>query len=445
MFKGKKVFECSHCYQIEETTINSHRINSNSRWESELGPLFHELVTASSHREFAVFALPVYLQLIPGNLCNLKCRICFPAYSSKIESDNVHSRWALTKYKPESDLEGTESKTRSMVGLDSLRFVVQGMKKIRRRISGLGDNTTENHNPGARKREPRRNGWRLGNGQWHRGYDAPECESRGVVVAPRLPGEPWFKDRSWVFEELLKEPERLRALYLTGGEPMIQMEVEEIIRHLVREEVAPEMTLELNTNCTVVKDTMLNKFYNFKRIYIGMSIDAYGPFYEYIRYPAKWHVISKNIERLSNLPADRFTVTAVPILQAYNALNIVELLRYFDKMGVDYGIEVASEPWFISLGVLPSRVRLLAARRLRAYVNSDCPTLRHSHVLSVADAIESVQNNCSKESLQILMLFTNDLDAARGQNFKQVHPELLSMFEKEGFKWNEDKCFFGSA
>ncbi len=414
MFKGEKVFECAHCYQAEETTVNSHRINSNSRWESELGPLFHELVTASSHQEFTVFALPVYLQLIPGNLCNLKCRICFPAYSSKIENDNVHSRWALTKYKPEPDLEGKRSKTRSIINLDSLRFVVQGVRGIRRKLSGLGDNTTANYNPGG-------------------------------VGAPRFPGEPWFKDRSWVFEELLKKPERLRALYLTGGEPMIQMEAKEIIRHLVQKEVAPQMTLELNTNCTVVEGSMLNEFHNFRRIYIGMSIDAYGPLYEYIRYPAKWHVISKNIEKLTNLPADKFTVTAVPILHAYNALNIVGLLRYFDKMGVGYGIEVASEPWFIAVEVLPFKVRLLAAARLRAYANGDCSNVRRSHVLSVADAVESVQDNCSRKSLQTLMLFTNDLDAARGQNFKQVHPELLSMFEKEGFKWIEERCFFGAA
>jgi hypothetical protein len=442
MFMGEAVFECAHCYQAEADTVNSQRINSNSRWKSGLGLLFYKLVSESSLRDFAVDGLPVYLQLIPGNLCNLKCRICFPQFSSKIESDHVHSRWALKKYKAGSRSKGIRSKARATIGLDGPSFVVQGMRGLKGLLSRLNGNFTQKHNSGAIKREPGHREWRLGTEKWHQGYGVPECEPMGNDVSSRLPKEPWFKDRPWVFEVLLRKPERLRALYLTGGEPMIQREAEEIIGYLVQEEVAPEMTLELNTNCTVVKESMLNKFYNFKRTYIGLSIDAYGSLYEYIRYPANWHVISKNISRLISLPTDKFTVTAVPILHAYNVLNIVDLLRYLDKKGMGYGIEVASEPWFITLGVLPSRVRLLAAGRLRAYADSDCPIVRRSHILSVADAIESVQDNCSRESLQAFMLFTNDLDATRGQDFRQVQPELLGMIEKEGFHWSGERCFF---
>ena len=440
MFKGEEVFECAHCYKMEDAACNSHRIDSNSRWKSELGPLFDELVTASSHREFAVVDFPVYLQLIPGNLCNLKCRICFPEYSSKIETDNVHSRWALGEYKPALHLEDTRSKAGFTIGLDSFGPVVRGMRRIKGLLLGLNGNVDEKSNPGAVKNE-------AGYGKGRRN-DGSACQGDGVhegEISSGLAKEPWFKDRLWLFEALLKKPERLRGLYLTGGEPMIQMEAEEIVGYLVQEELAPEITLELNTNCTVLKDTLLNKFHHFKRIYIGLSIDAYDLYYEYIRYPAKWHIIRKNIAKLINLPSDKFTVTAVSILHAYNALNIVDLLRYFDKIGMGCGIEVASEPKFIALGVLPTRVRMLAAGRLRAYANSDCPTVRRTHILALADVIETIQDNCSRESLHALMLFTNDLDATRGQDFRKVHSELLGMIEEEGFKWVEERCFFGST
>ncbi|MCF8143842.1 MAG: hypothetical protein K9N21_07985 [Deltaproteobacteria bacterium] len=445
MVKGEAVLECAHCYQEEADTGSSHRIHSNFRWKSELGPLFDALVNESRLRAFSVSTLPVYLQLIPGNLCNLKCRICFPRFSSQIESDPVHRSWALGAYKTGSPVEGTRGKARVVSGIDGFRRVVQGMRIARRLISGLNSNFFNQHHWRTTKGDPGYGKGSPENGKGHREYGIFEPESVGNGSPSRLPRKPWFKDRSWVFEELLREPERFRALYLTGGEPMIQMEAEEIIGYLVQQKASPEMTLELNTNCTVVKDALVDKFHSFKRIYMGMSIDAYGDFYEYIRYPAKWHVIRKNIVRLISLPADKFTVTAVPILQAYNVLNIVDLLRYLDKKGVSYGIEVASEPWFISLGVLPPSVRLRAARRLRAYANSDCPGFRRSHVLSVADVIESVQDNCTRESLQALMLFTNDLDATRGQSFREVHPELLGMIEEEGFNWSEERHFFPSV
>jgi len=437
MFRGEEVFECAHCYRAEADGLDSHRINSNSRWKSELGPLFYELVSQSRLRDFAVVGLPVYLQLIPGNWCNLKCRMCFPQFSSKIEGDTVHSRWALGKYHAGPHPKG---KARAVIDLERFRCVINGMRSLKGLLSRLNGSITQPDNPVAISMEARPGEWRLENGKRH-----PEYGPVAVGVSSRLPERPWFKDRSWVSEALLEKPERLRALYLTGGEPMIQGEAEEIIGYLVQKGVAPGMTLELNTNGTVVKDSLINKFFNFNRVYIGLSIDAYGPLYEYIRYPAKWHVISKNTSRLMSLPADRFTVTAVPILQAYNVLDIVDLLRYLDKMGMGYGVEVASEPWFMTLGVLPLRVRLLAAGRLRAYADSDCPATGRSHVLSVADAIESVQDNCTRESLQAFMLFTNDLDATRGQDVRHAHPELLGMIEAEGFHWSGERHFSPSV
>jgi len=440
MFRGEEVFECAHCYQAEADGLDSHRINSNSRWKAELGPLFYELVSRSRLRSFAVLELPVYLQLIPGNVCNLKCRMCFPQFSSRIESDTVHSRWALGKYNVEPHSKGTKSKARPVIDLDRFRCVVNAMRSVEGLFSRLKGSIPQPHNPVAIPMEARHAEWRLRNGKRR-----PEYGPVALDVSSRLPKEPWYKDRSWVFEALLEKPERLRALYLTGGEPMIQREAEEIIGYLVQEGVAPGVTLELNTNGTVVKDSLINKFSKFNRIYIGLSIDAHGALYEYIRYPAKWDVISKNLSGLMSLPADKFTVTAVPILQAYNVLDIVDLLRYLDKRGIGYGMEVASEPWFITLGVLPLRVRLFAAGRLRAYADTDCPATGRSHVLSVADAIESVQDNCTRESLQAFMLFTNDLDATRGQDVRHAHPELIGMIEEEGFHWSKKRHFFPSA
>jgi len=86
--------DCSRCYQIEKTSDSSFRILSNARWSEELGSSFKELVDESKSRDLAVPQLPIYLQLVPGNLCNLKCRMCSPLFSSQIEKDDVHRGWA---------------------------------------------------------------------------------------------------------------------------------------------------------------------------------------------------------------------------------------------------------------------------------------------------------------------------------------------------------------
>ena len=95
MTEGKETVSCSHCYQLEKISGNSHRIVSNARWSAELGRMFEKLVDESKKRDFAVMQLPIYWQLIPGNLCNLKCRMCFPLFSSEIARDEIHRKWIV--------------------------------------------------------------------------------------------------------------------------------------------------------------------------------------------------------------------------------------------------------------------------------------------------------------------------------------------------------------
>src|SRR5262245_37591884 len=94
MLAGKHVADCSVCYVAEKTGHTSRRVESNVRWAAELGPLFDELIAESQRQDYGVSAAPIYYQLMPGNLCNLKCRMCFPVFSSQIEKDPVHSKWA---------------------------------------------------------------------------------------------------------------------------------------------------------------------------------------------------------------------------------------------------------------------------------------------------------------------------------------------------------------
>src|SRR5262249_10023769 len=94
MLMGRPVDDCTECYNAEKNFGISHRMQSNARWADELGPLFHSRVEDSKFQGLRVPELPIYYQLMPGNFCNLKCRMCFPVFSSKIEQDVVHRQWA---------------------------------------------------------------------------------------------------------------------------------------------------------------------------------------------------------------------------------------------------------------------------------------------------------------------------------------------------------------
>jgi wyosine [tRNA(Phe)-imidazoG37] synthetase (radical SAM superfamily) len=377
MMAGRPVRDCEHCYLAEKNLGPSPRTHANARWAAQLGASFQSRIEESARQDYLVPGRPLYYQLMPGNLCNLKCRMCFPTFSSLIEKDEVHRRWAQPLVAIPSDRRGS-----------------------------------------------------AGNRSW--GIQAPTGDVR-------LPNGPWYRDDQWVREVLLERADELRCLYFTGGEPMIEKQVEKILDHLIDRGVSGKVLLDFNTNCTVLRDSMLEKLQQFKQVVLSLSLDAFGAYYEYIRYPAKWQHVQRNVEKLTALAGERLLLSAAPVLQVYNALNLDEVLRYFDEMKIHYRIQIASEPLFLSVNVLPSRVRRAAADSLRAYaVGGSCSEETRGHVLTVANYIETAEDRSNPEILRTLMLFTNDLDKSRRQSVKNVHSQLLGLLAEDGCEWTDE-------
>jgi hypothetical protein len=517
---GRGVAECAHCYQVERLGGESRRLQMNARWLAELGPLADALVEESRRNDYALVDRPLYYQLMPGNLCNLKCRMCFPLFSSQIEHDPVHSRW----FAPEPALP-TLDWTRGHVTL-----APQPMERVQ--LAGFHDLETNRHGPfrwtngeatllvvlprgvrpeclrlrlGRRARLLSRqslrifiNGTlvhdghvpyrrhelevptppgtveqelsiRLESGTFrttrdtrtlgivvqaleliHSGSAESAAEDKGRVPlemihpvsadpAARIASGPWYRDDAWVRDALLQNADRLRGLYFTGGEPMIEKQVEHILDHLIERQVAGNIVLEMNTNCTVLRDAMLAKLVQFKGVNIGFSIDAVGPIYEYIRYPSRWDKVRRNVERLMAMPAGSWRFTGGVVLQVYNVLHLVDLLAYFDTLGIAANIEFAEVPRFLAVDVLPARVRSIAAGRLRGYAAGPCSSAMRQVVLSTAKRLETIKDRSTPEALRTLMLFTNDLDASRRQSMRMVHGELLQLLQESGFHWTDER------
>ncbi|MDE0091685.1 MAG: twitch domain-containing radical SAM protein [Oligoflexia bacterium] len=85
MLAGEKIKACGHCYYQESIGRTSYRQSFNREWfESEHGKNVLNRIEKSKKNGFKVEEPPLYLDIRPGNLCNLKCRMCNPGNSSKI-------------------------------------------------------------------------------------------------------------------------------------------------------------------------------------------------------------------------------------------------------------------------------------------------------------------------------------------------------------------------
>lgn len=87
MLSGKRVKECSRCYNAERNGGRSDRIVYNNRYRKKIkdGTIKSDL-KLNVHTG-TQYNTPLDLDLRPGNLCNLQCRMCGPSSSTQINKE----------------------------------------------------------------------------------------------------------------------------------------------------------------------------------------------------------------------------------------------------------------------------------------------------------------------------------------------------------------------
>jgi MoaA/NifB/PqqE/SkfB family radical SAM enzyme len=92
LLNGEQIDHCHICYKNEELGRFSRRQYANEKYGKESNdPFFNRLADKTDP---LTVKPPVDFDLRLGNICNLKCRMCWVGYSSQIERDPVHARWS---------------------------------------------------------------------------------------------------------------------------------------------------------------------------------------------------------------------------------------------------------------------------------------------------------------------------------------------------------------
>jgi MoaA/NifB/PqqE/SkfB family radical SAM enzyme len=282
------------------------------------------------------------------------------------------------------------------------------------------------------RRDPVHNRW---SGTWDPGLGKTDgTDTPPMPDGP--PGENWLRKAELVRDQLLRYPDQLKRLYFLGGETLLIKEVGDILQSLIDAGVSRNVSISLVTNGTTTHCPWLRLTEQFRDLNITLSIDGYGPYYDYIRYPAKWETVARNLPVLRTLP--RATMHGAVTLQNYNALNVVDLFRYFDAIELDFYAYPVSLPRWLRPTNMPPTARRLAAERLRRYADHDCRPQHQGLVRGLAAGFEAAGDQFDPRLLWEFMLFTNDLDVTRGQQFRTTHAEMHALIVEAGFAWHDE-------
>jgi len=251
------------------------------------------------------------------------------------------------------------------------------------------------------------------------------------------------------FEQIISN---LEYIHLVGGEPLLIDNHMKVLEKCIELDYAKGITLEYNTNLTVMPDQFLETWSHFKEVKIGISLDGVGEVNDYIRYPSKFSHIEENIKKLSEYTKGNFTIWVSFTFQILNALSFKDFVlwkvksEFYKPRGYFHKSVVSSHalhgPEFLSVQALPEKLKESFFQRLQKDIK-DLKTelteieLKPEEIDHIVDKFkeaihgyfEYMVKEDKSEHFPELIRHIQKLDQIRGQSVKDSLPEFFGALE----------------
>jgi uncharacterized radical SAM superfamily Fe-S cluster-containing enzyme len=228
---GEKSSECNECWELEKLNYQSYRQG--------------EMIAQQTHQR-QIYSSPVLTNLLYNceNICNLKCVICGPRYSSLWHDD----------YK-------------------KLGYPVDKISASKKRTK---------HNS-------------------------------------------LFLDLDF---------SKLESIHFQGGEPFLTNDHKDILKKSHNDGSINNLTVSYNTNGTVLPDQETIDLWKLaKLVKIYFSIDSVGESFNYVRFPAQWNQVEKNIvDGFFKIKDPNIMFSIGPTINITNVFYIGDIVNWVQKI-----------------------------------------------------------------------------------------------------------------
>lgn len=185
----------------------------------------------------------------------------------------------------------------------------------------------------------------------------------------------WYSDPEFL-ETFYSSASNLRHIIFGGGEPLYIKEHKAILKKLVEIDAAKNIELRYHTNGTIYDKEVVELWTKFKYVDVMISLDGAKEVNDYIRYPADWDTIERNLYLYDQTPSN----IDIKILCTVQALNIFYLPEFADwllnqhfkkisKPRLDgiFHTGILHYPPYLSVKVLPKHTKEAVTKKLTDY------------------------------------------------------------------------------
>lgn len=246
----------------------------------------------------------------------------------------------------------------------------------------------------------------------------------------------WPKDKTNL-DKIKEAVLQSKVIHITGGEPTLNPEFFDLLKYCIEKDVAKDITLEVTTNATKIHPRYFELVKQFKKVSQVISIDGIGKTYEYVRYPANYGSVYKNIleynkffKTLGNDSILKFNF----VLQYWNIHDAVNVIQTLTPLAVNdteapVMIEHLEYPKFMAWSVLPSSyIKQIVKHVIRAEKECDDPLMKWGLIEFMRQLKTYKSKDCTAEKEQ-LRSFMHQQDTHRGIKLGDYIPNLVQFLE----------------
>ena len=217
-------------------------------------------------------------------------------------------------------------------------------------------------------------------------------------------------------EDVKKIAKKIGSITIIGGEPFILPSHYKLLDALIDCGEAENITLRYDSNLTKLHWSgchIKNYVTKFKKIRISLSLDGYGKYNEYIRFPSKWDEIINNYQEVKEYADVNISTT----LSALAVLHVDEIYQWITSQNLPVQWNNILTPEITMIENLHPAVR----KRLSS-------KYRHTELSFLCQELDKDVPDW-EDKWEKFINYLEAIDHVNRTDYKSVFPELCDLSE----------------
>lgn len=243
-----------------------------------------------------------------------------------------------------------------------------------------------------------------------------------------------YDDESPFWEDLENNLPTIKQFDFFGGEPFMSKKMWRVLEVAVEKGYAKDIEVHYATNGTQWPAEKVEIFKHFRHVHLSFSVDGIGPQFNYMRYPAEWDEVTKNMKKaveLSTRNGNMYLGWCIT-LSNINITGLPNILEEHSKNFKEFGpyLNLVHGPIHFNLTQLPNNVKDYVIAKLEAIPSEHVDFyMRDYHIPGIINFIKNGEHN--PQNWERFKQTINVHDEYRNQKFSTMYPEYANLIGLE--------------